>query len=361
MRTPALAIALLLAACGPSAPPGPPPQTVVTVTLEPKAAAVNASYVGTAESVEQVEIRPRVGGLLERRVATEGQRVKKGQTLFVIEDQPFRDAQQQARAALSQARAQAGQAAREYRRAQSMGPKGGLSQQEIDAVLTRNESAKAAVSSAEAAANLADLNLSYAQVTSPIDGVMGRAEVKDGTLVTAFTTLLTTVYATDPIAVNIALSEADLRALESALGKTLSAADAAPMPAQLILSDGTTFSEPGQLDFVAPAVDPATGTVALRLRFANAEGRLRAGQFVRVVLTTRNLADAILVPQRALQDLQGKRYVWIVDGQGKAQQRDVEPGAQVGADVLITRGLAAGEKVIVDGFQRLKADTPVKP
>jgi membrane fusion protein (multidrug efflux system) len=189
---------------------------------------------------------------------------------------------------------------------------------------------------------------------------MGRALLKDGALLTAYSSLLTTVYSTDPIDVNIALAEADVRTLEGTLGKPL-AAGASALPARLLLADNTMLDAPGTLDFVAPAVDPANGTVGLRLRFANADGRLRAGQFVRVQLTVRELADALLVPQRALQDLQGKKFVWIADAQSRAQQRDVEPGPQIGADILINKGLAAGDRVIVDGFQRLKADAPVAP
>jgi membrane fusion protein (multidrug efflux system) len=329
--------------------------------LVPQATVVSSEYVGTTEAVEQVEIRPRVSGLLEQRLATEGQRVRKGQPLFRIDRQPFIDAEQQARAALAQAEASAGQAERDYQRAQSLAASDALSQQELDATLTRRDSGVAAVQAARAALSTAQLNLGYTVVSSPIDGLLGRAQLKEGALATAYTSLLATVYSTDPIYVNFALSEQDLSRLQQQSGRPLDPRDPNPLPVKLLRPDGSVYPQPAEIDFVDPAVDPQTGTLSVRLRVQNPDNGLRSGQFVRVSVGTQTLPAAILVPQRAVQDLQGKRYVWIVDGENKAQQRDLTMGPQIGADWLVLKGLSGGETVIVDGAQRIKAGTVVTP
>jgi membrane fusion protein, multidrug efflux system len=360
LRLPPFALALalsLLSGCGGSDADGPPPQAVDVMRVTPRPAELTTQFVGTTEAVQEVEIRARVSGLLER-VAREGQAVKKGDVLFELDAQPFRNALQQAEAALAQADATAKQTQQDFQRGRRLAPSGALSRQELDSISARRDAAAAAVRAAQAALDTAALNLGYARIESPIDGVVGRALLKEGALVSAFQSLLTTVYSNDPMAVNVSLSETDLVAIERNLGRRLSAEQ--PPSATLLLGDGAPYPERGQVDFVAPAVDPASGTLAMRLRFPNPEGRLRAGQFVRVVLPTRTVENAILVPRRAIQELQGKRYVWVVDGQGKAQQRDVETGADMGEDVLIARGLEAGTILIVEGAQRLKPGAPVK-
>ncbi len=362
MRRPLLALLplLSLAACQPSSPAGPAAAPVVVAQkLVPRATVVTSEYVGTTEAIEQVEIRPRISGLLEKRLATEGERVRRGQPLFRIDSQPFLDAAAQAEAALAQAEASARQAAQDFSRAESLASSDALSQQELDAARARRDSTAAAVKSAGAALSTARLNLGYTTVVSPISGILGRAQLKDGALVSAYTSLLSTVYSTDPIYVNFALSEQELARLQQQSGRPLDSRDPNPLPVKLLRPDGSDYAQPAQIDFVDPAVSPQTGTLSVRLRVENPDNALRSGQFVRVSVGTQTLPAAILVPQRAVQDLQGKRYVWIIDGESKAQQRDVTMGPQTGADWLVLKGLSGGETVIVDGAQRLKAGTVV--
>jgi len=350
-----VAAILLLTACTPKQPPAPAPAEVRALKLVAQPAVVSADYAATVAAAEQVEIRARVGGLLERRLAAEGQPVRRGQALFQLDRQPLRDALIQAEAALLQAQAASTQTARELQRAQSLGSSGALSQQELDAASSRAQSAAAAAQSAQAAVAHARSQLGYAEIQSPIDGVMGRAELRDGALVSAYSSLLTTVYATDPLYVNFALSEQELGALQPA-----GAAPAQVLKVRLLLNDGSLYAQAPALDLIDPAVNPQTGTIGLRLRVSNPQQALRPGQYLRVRLTTRELPAAILVPQRAVQELQGKRYVWIVDASGKAQQRDVQLGAQIGSDWLVLNGLEAGAILITDGAQRLRPGVAVK-
>lgn len=356
---PLMALSLVVvAACHEKAEaPAPGPTEVRVLSLQSRPAAVTVDYAGTVEAAEEVEIRARVSGLLERRLATEGQAVRRGQPLFQLDRQPLADAVAQAEAALSQAEAATAQTTREYARARELAAGDALSQQELDAALARHQNATAAVKSARAALTTARSNLGYAAVTSPIDGLMGRAELKDGALVSAYSSRLTTVYATDPVHVNFALSEAELAALEQQQGPL----SQHPPKVRLLRADGSAYALTPELDLVDPAVNPDTGTIGLRLRVANGDQALRPGQYLRVRVTTRELPAAVLVPQRAVQELQGKRSVWVVDAAGQAQPRDLQLGERIGADWLVLAGLKAGETVIVDGAQRLKPGTPVKP
>ena len=362
MRRPLLALLPLffLAACQPSSPTSPAaPAVVVAQKLAPRPVVVSSEYVGTTEAIEQVEIRARVSGLLERRLAPEGERVRRGQPLFRIDSQPFLDAVAQAEAALAQAEASAMQAAQDFSRTESLASRDAVSQQELDAARARRDSTAAAVKSAGAALSTARLNLGYTTVVSPISGVLGRAQLKEGALVSAYSSLLATVYSTDPIHVNFALSEPDLARLQQQSGRPLDPRDPNPLPVKLLRPDGSDYPQAARIDFVDPAVDPRTGTLSVRLTVENPDNGLRSGQFVRVSAGAQTLPAAILVPQRAVQDLQGKRYVWIIDGESKAQQRDVTMGPQIGSDWLVLKGLSGGETVIVDGAQRIKAGTPV--
>ncbi len=362
MRRPLLALLPLffLAACQPSSPTSPAaPAVVVAQKLAPRPVVVSSEYVGTTEAIEQVEIRARVSGLLEKRLAPEGERVRRGQPLFRIDSQPFLDAVAQAEAALAQAEASAMQAAQDFSRTESLASSDAVSQQELDAARARRDSTAAAVKSASAALSTARLNLGYTTVVSPISGVLGRAQLKEGALVSAYSSLLATVYSTDPIHVNFALSEPDLARLQQQSGRPLDPRDPNPLPVKLLRPDGSDYPQAARIDFVDPAVDPRTGTLSVRLTVENPDNSLRSGQFVRVSVGAQTLPAAILVPQRAVQDLQGKRYVWIIDGESKAQQRDVAMGPQIGSDWLVLKGLSGGETVIVDGAQRIKAGTPV--
>lgn len=362
--SPLLLVALLTAACSkPAPPPAPPPVEVTLATLQPRAATVTIDYVGELEAINTAEIRPRVGGLLEKQAALEGERVKRGQILFRIDSQPYVAALANARATLAQAQAALDQAERDLSRVQPLSQINAVSQQELDAAVARNNAGKASVEAARAGVQTAQLNLDYTTVTSPIDGIVGRAQFRTGGLVTAYSSLLTTVYATDSMYVNFSISEQRMLELQRQWGGRLP--EGVQSQFKLILADGSEYPRPAKLNLIDAAVDKTTGTLPVRLEVPNPDGTLRAGQFARVVVAAQNLQDAILVPQKAVQELQGKTYVWKVDADGKAQSQDVRMGSRIGNDWLVQDGLKAGDRIVVDGFGKVRpgaivADAPPK-
>jgi membrane fusion protein (multidrug efflux system) len=350
---------LLLAGCGKKGPPVPPAVEVSTVIVTPQAATVAADYVAQTEANNTVEIRPRVGGVLEKQVPIEGERTKVGALLFVIDRQPYIAALAQAKAALAQSEAALVQSKRDLARAKSLSEIDAVSQQELDAAVAKDDANRASVDANRAAVRTATLNLGYTTITSPIDGVMGRAQLRLGALVTANTTLLTTLYQTDRMYVNFSISEQRLLTLQRELGRAPNQKSTTPPPFRIFLADGSEYPQQAQLNFIDPAVDQRTGTLAIRLQVDNPQHLLHAGQFARVQVVTAQLTDAIVLPQRAIQELQGKFFVWVVDGENKAQQRDVEMGPRIGNGWQVSRGLKAGDVVVVDGVQRLKPGAAV--
>ncbi|MGQ0501762.1 MAG: efflux RND transporter periplasmic adaptor subunit [Panacagrimonas sp.] len=350
-----------LAACSaPPPPPASPVPEVTTLDLQPRAATVTMEYVAETEAFNTAEIRPRVGGLMEKLAAVEGARVRKGQVLFVIDPQPYIAARAQALAAVAQAQSSVEQAERDYARVAPLFDLNAVSQQELDAVSARRAATRASVDSAQAALKTAELNLAYTTITSPIDGVMGRVQVRGGGLVTAYSTLIATVYDTDPMYVNFSISERRMLELQHRFGISREKPDPSRV-FRIVLGDGTEFHRPARLNFIEAAVDTRTGTLPVRLVVDNPDGELLTGQFARVLVETDHLDNALLVPQRAVRELQGKTSVWVIDAQKKAQSRDVIMGARMGADWLVQKGLNPGDQVVVEGVQKLKPGAAVNP
>ncbi len=347
-------------ACSKNTPQSPAPVDVTVIRVTPHPVTFPEDYVAQAESVNAVEIRPRVGGMLEKRVPVEGEAVKTGQLLFVIDREPYIAALAQAKAALAQSEAASLQSQRDLVRAKSLSEIDAVSQQELDAAVAKNQANLASIDAAKAAVRSAELNLGYTTILSPIDGVMGRAQLRQGGMVTANNTLLTTIYQNDRMYVNFSVSEQRFLSLLRQLDRTPGQDAKSAPPFRIFLADGSEYMQTPRLDFIDPAVDTRTGTLALRLEVANPKHLLHAGQFARVQVAAQQDPNAIVVPQRAIQDLQGKNYVWIVDAAGRAQQRDVRLGLRIGSDMQVQEGLKAGDVVIVDGVQHVKPDSPVK-
>jgi len=360
LKPAALLMTLLAAACsGAKPPPAPPPPQVAVLAVAPRAVDVTTDYVAQTEALNEVEIRPRVGGLLETQAVAEGSKVKKGELLFVIDSQPYAAAMSQAKAALALAQAALDQADRDLARVRPLSTIDAVSQQELDAAIARHDSALAQVEAARASLKTAELNLGYTRVTSPIDGVIGRAQLKVGGLVTAYTSLLSTVYSTDPMYVNFAISEARVLEVQRELGRALNQAAKSERSFQVLLVDNSVYPYPGKLNFIDAAVDNTTGTLKVRLELPNPDQLLRANQFARVRVTTQHLKDALVVPQRAVQEFQGKNFLWVIDAEMKATQRDVVLGPRVDQDWIIHDGLKPGDQVVVEGMQKMKPGTTV--
>jgi membrane fusion protein, multidrug efflux system len=351
----ALRAALLgLAACGHSGPAPPARVPVTVIQLVGRPISVAEEFPAQVEASNSVEIRARVSGLLQKQVAVEGDRVKAGEVLFEIDPLPYQAALAQAQATLAQSEAAKAQAERDLARAKPLSELDAVSLRELDAAEAANSATTAQVRAQRAAVQAAELSLGYTVVRSPIDGTVSRALIRLGGLVTAYSTLLTTVYQTDPMYVNFSIGAQRLLQLQRELNRPPDQRNQSQRTFRVLLSDGEEFPTPAKLNFIDAVVDLRTDTLPIRLAVPNPQQLLRSGQYVKVSVETPSRADALAVPQRAVLDLQDRNYVWIVDAAGNAQTRDVTLGARIGADWLVEKGLAAG-------VQKLKPGTPVTP
>jgi membrane fusion protein (multidrug efflux system) len=357
--TPCLA-ALWLVGCnahGDAPKQAPPPAEVTVLRAAPRAVALTEEYVGQAEAVEAVEIRSRVQGLLERQAFRDGAAVRRGQLLFLIDRQPFDAALEQAKANLAQAEASAANSVQNLARVSRLIADNAVSQQDLDTAVARDRADRASVEAARAAVHEAELNLGYTQITAPRDGVISKALVKPGSLVMVAQTLLTTVYSASPIYVNFALGEQ--RALELTRRPRGKSDDQDAF--RLHLVDGSDYPHPGRLDFVDAAIDPKNDTLQMRIVVPNPEGILRPGQYVRVAVPSAARPDAILIPEKAVQELQGLKTVYVIGADNKASVRQIKATQRLGTDWVLDSGLQAGEIVVVDGLQKVTPGATVKP
>jgi membrane fusion protein (multidrug efflux system) len=359
---------IFVAGCSSSAAPSPPPPPEVTVVKAVAGAVpVVEEFSGQTEAVDAVEVRARVGGILEHQAYEDGTTVKKGSLLFVIDQQPFLASLAQAKAGLAQARAAYVNSKQILERTRPLLADQAVSQQDLDAAIAKEQSDAANVEAAAAQVRQAQLNLDYTTITAPRDGLVSKALVKPGGLINASTTLLTTIYSVDPMYVNFSISEQRLVALQAQLpGKSLTALtakgkDGALPPFKIRLVDGREYRYAGKLNFVDVAVDPKSGTLQLRLSVPNPERELRSGQFVRVLVPEESAPTAIRVPQRAVQEIQGNRSVFVVDADNKVAYREIEAKVRFGNDWVVDKGLVPGELVVVDGIQKIKPGAVVKP
>jgi len=359
----ALAASLLvLAACsGKNGNQGPPPPEVGVIKTVAQPVTVYEEYVAQTEAVDTVEIRARVGGILERQAYVDGAKVKKGDLLFVIDPQPFVAALAQAKAALALAQANHVNSRQVLERIRPLLADQAISQQDLDAAIAKEGVDAANVEAAKAQVKTAELNLDYATIRASRDGVISKALIKPGGLVNASTTLLTTLYSIDPIYVNFTVSEQRLLDLQKRLASGLDAQKGKSPPYKLKLVDGSDYKFSGRLNFVDAAVDPKSGTLQVRLSVPNPDQSLRAGQFMRVVVPALENPNAIRVPQQAVQEMQGKRSVFVVDAEGKVAYREIGATMRIENDWVVESGLQPGETVIVEGVNKVRPGMPVKP
>jgi membrane fusion protein (multidrug efflux system) len=356
-------LAAALSACNQSAsqtPPQMPPPEVNAAAVQPRDIPISLQYVGRTEGVRETEVRPRVGGILLRWNYTEGSTVKAGQSLFTIDPVPYQTVVARTEADLASAKARHVQAQRDIERLKPLLDQGMVSRKAWDDAIAAEEVGAAQVRAAEAALTEAKLNLSYTRVEAPITGVSGRAMKSEGSLVEAQNTLLTTISQIDPIRVIFSMSEGErLRFNEEASAGRLKLPRDNRFVVSLELPDGSRSERAGVVDFSDIRVDAATGTSEFRAVMPNPDQRIRPGQFVRVTLQGAQYPKALAVPQRAvLEGPQGK-IVLIVDEKGLAQPRPVQVGQWAGEDWVITSGLNAGDKVILDGVMKIKPGAPV--
>jgi membrane fusion protein, multidrug efflux system len=359
---------LFLAACGPSGgsqghggPGGMPPAAVGTMTVQPTTVLAPFEYTGRTAGSREVEVRARVTGILLKRNFTEGGAVKKGQSLYSIDPVPFRAALARAEAEVAGAAARHEQARRNAARLRPLLAEKAVSQKELDDALSAEQIGEAELKSARARLTEARLNLEYTRVESPASGVASGSQRSEGTLVSGPDVLLTTVTQVDPIWVNFGIPDDERLRLrrETEAGRLLLPKDGR-FEVVVRLADGSVYARTGRLAFSDIRVSGQTGTSEARAELPNPDGRLRPGEFVRVTLSGATRPEAVLVPQRAvLEGPQGK-FVYVVDAKSTAQARPVEVGEWAGSDWIITGGLKAGERVIIDGVMKIGPGAPVK-
>ena len=340
------------------APPPPPPEVQVAAVVQ-KDVPIYIELVGATLGSEDVEIRARVEGYLVSVNFTEGSFVKKGQLLYKIDPQPLQAALAQAQANLETARAGLDKTNNDVARYKPLAEQKAVSQQELDNALSAQQAARFQVTAYDAQVDKAKLDLAYTTITSPVDGLIGTTQKKVGALVgRGENTLLNTISQVNPILFRCAIAEAEYLRLARA-GAVKDRSFEKKFGVELILADGTVFAHKGRLDAIERAVDATTGTLTGQFSFPNPERILRPGQYGKARFVTDLKQDALLVPQLAVQEIQGLYSVMVVKPDATVEQRMVKAGERVGNLWIIDSGLKPGEKVIVEGLQKVKPGVQV--
>ncbi|MFZ2630986.1 MAG: efflux RND transporter periplasmic adaptor subunit [Desulfosalsimonadaceae bacterium] len=335
------------------------PVEVMEITVTPQDVPVVAEYVAQTQSSHLVNIHARVSGFLDRRLYTEGA-VKAGQALFQMDAKPFQTQLDQAIAALAKQEAALETARLNLARIKPLTQENALSQKDLDDATGQYQSAAAAVDQAQAQVETAKLNLSYTAITSPVSGVTSSARQADGTYINPQNSLLTTVEVFSPMWANFSLSENEMQKYRDqvAQGFLLPPKDQG-FEVEIILVDGLVFPHKGRITFAEPSYNVQTGTFLIRASVENPDGVLRSNQYVRARLKGAVRPNAILVPQRAVQQGAKGQFVWVVRGDNKAEQRPVTVGGWHGDEWFILEGLRRDDRVVVDGGLTLQSGMAV--
>ena len=342
---------------------GPPPTPVSTVKVTETPTTIFTTLPGRVSAVRDAQVRARVNGIVQKIEFEQGREVKKGQVLFRIDPATYKAEYAQAEAALNQAKATAGSARQLANRYSALVKSNAVSRQEYDDARAQANQADATIASAQAALEAARINLSYTDVESPIDGIIGRALVTEGALVSGTeATELAHVQQLDPVYVDFTQSTSELYRLRKAMADgQLTKVDENTAVVQLELEDGTQYAEDGRLLFTGVSVDPSTGQVTLRATFPNSDKLLLPGMYVTVKLEQGKDEKALLIPTQAIQrSTDGLSNVMVVR-EGKVAAVTIQTGGEVKSDTIVTQGLKAGDEVVVEGFQKIRPGAPVKP
>ena len=364
MKTlPIVLLTALLAACdkGPPPAPPPPPEVMVGPVIQ-RDVPVYQELVGQTTGTQDVEIRARVEGYLQRVAFQEGTIVQKGDLLYVIDPKPFEATIAGAKADLATAQARLDKTNNDVKRYTPLAKIQAVSQQELDNAVAAQAAATAMVDAGKAAVEKATLDLGYTRITAPVSGLVGTTKVKEGALVgRGENTLLTTISLIDPIKFRAGVAEAEYLRIRQLLEKSSGSANLKDVPVQLVLADGSTFAHEGRPEFAERNVDSATGTLMLQFSFPNPNGLLRTGQYGRARFVLEKRTGAMLVPQRAVQEMQGQYSVAVVSGDGTVAFRNVKVGPKTDSSWVIEEGVKPGDRVIVEGLQRVKDGSKVTP
>lgn len=340
------------------APPPPPPEVKVAVVLQ-KTVPIYVENIGETSGATDVEIRARVEGFLQSIDFEEGSLVKKGQLLYTIDPKPYEASLATSKGRTAEAQAQLSKAQQDVARYKPLVELNAISRQEYETAVSAQQAAAASLEAAKAVEENAKIDVGYTKVFSPIDGLVGKSQVKPGNLVgRGENTLLTVVSNVDTIHVRSNVSERDYLRLARAKNE----ASAKPKDNfELVLADGTVHKYKGSLVFADRAVDPETGTLGIEAQFPNPDGLLRPGQYARIRVAIDQKENAILVPQSAVQELQGTYNLAVVGSDNKVTLRAVQMGERIGPLWIVNSGLAAGEKIVVEGLQKVRDGSTVTP
>jgi len=355
-----LVYGIVLAGCGKNADlqknlPEEEALPVSIIQVRPTSVPVFAETVAQTEGAKETEIRPRVGGILLKRLYHEGAPVAIDQPLFQIDPVPFENALAEAQAQYQEQRVRVERTRREEYRMQQLITKNFVSQRAYDAAIADHAVEKAALMSAKTRVERAELNLSYTKVTAPVAGASGRSQFSEGALVSANTSLLTTIVQLSPIWVRFSLSDNEL----VRFGGQLTEKNVRYVT--LILADGTEYPHQGTVNFAASQIDPSLGTQQLRATFENTNQQLLPGQFVRVRVAAVESHQLFVLPQVAVLTSDEGRYVYVANEENKTTKRLIETGDWIGNDWVILKGLNSGDRVIVDNIIKLRPEIAVAP
>ena len=352
---------LALLACGEAeSPAAPPPPAVEFVQLEPEPVASTFEFVARTRATEDTAIRARITGTILERNFEEGQKVAADQVLFRIDPRPYETALASARAQLSQAEAAVKVSARNLERGRELSPQGFISKSELDKLVSESDTAKAQLAAAQAAVQKAEIDLGFTQVRAPFAGTAGRSELSIGDLVDPNAGPLVTLVQMDPMLVDFDVNE---QALATSLKDNQARQARGEPPVRytpsLKLADGDIYNQPGRIDYANNRVNTSTGTVTVTAIFPNPDGLLFPGQFVRVNLQRGEEQEELMVPQvSVLEDMQG-RYVFAITDDNLVTRKNVRLGQKSGTKWLVQEGLQAGDRIIVNGVQKVRVGAPV--
>jgi membrane fusion protein (multidrug efflux system) len=357
-------LALLLAAgCGKEQKAAPPPPPAVEVSeVIRKDVPIYTEWVGTTDGLVNATIQAQVTGYLVKQNYREGERVQKGQVLFEIDPRTFQAAVDAAKGSLAQAEARWETAKANLQRIRPLAAKNAVSQKDLDDNIGAEQSTRASVESAKAQLDAAQLNLGFTRIASPVDGIAGIAKAQVGNLVgPGQIQELTAVSTVDPIKAYIAISEQEYMKFRRKQGEKTAENSAEAIPLELILADGTVYPHKGRFYLADRQVDVKTGTIRLGALFPNPGNLLRPGQYGTVRATMETKKGALLVPQRAVTEVQGKFLVAVVGADNAVELRPVTPAERVGSLWVIDKGVKPGERVVVEGVQKVKTGVRVNP
>jgi RND family efflux transporter MFP subunit len=336
----------------------PPPPVVAVMDIHTSAVPLQTTLIGQLDSPQNVQVRARVEGFVDEMLFIEGSEVTQGDVLFQLDRKPFLERLAAAEGALAEAKAALHKYEKDVARLQPLAQRKAIPQQDLDNALASVDVGQAGVTTAQARVQTAQLDLGYCEITAPVSGLIGAKQVSIGELVgKGEPTLMTTISTLDPIWFYCNVSEVEyLKAREKSKE---TGAEIETLPLTLVLSNGQDHPDKGRFVFIDRAVDSKTGTLRVRAEFPNPEKLLRPGMFARVRVDLGTRKNCIVIPQRALIELQGKSFVWVLSEEGNVHQTAVRVGEQVGSGMIVLEGLRVGDRILVEGTHKVREGMPV--